>query len=255
MIKYAPLFLLCLIICVERASAQEDSISQADKYTLEESDNEYILVNPEEASNTDTYQGQPLQAKQIDPDDWKQVVGNTTFQESAEKKIEESKIPKQSNAPWEGNTLRIISFTLIIILLLILIYLIARNVRSENREVKNKIIKPIYAEEIEDIEEFDPSNFLDKAMAEGDYRLAIRLAFIDLLKKIHEVKAIHWKKDKTNSEYLIELSSQQYYEQIRNITRTYEIVWYGEQIPSKEDGEAIMNRFRTIQNLIGQKAV
>jgi hypothetical protein len=68
---------------------------------------------------------------------------------------------------------------------------------------------------------------IDKAAAEGNYRLAIRLQYLRLLKQLTEKNIIQYKQDKTNFDYISELHSTPYYNQFFRITRNYEYSWYG----------------------------
>jgi hypothetical protein len=68
---------------------------------------------------------------------------------------------------------------------------------------------------------------IEKAAANQNYRLAIRLLFLRLLKDLSDRNIIQYKPDRTNFDYLIQLSSTKYYNDFFRLTRNYEYSWYG----------------------------
>lgn len=91
----------------------------------------------------------------------------------------------------------------------------------------------------EDIFAINYQKEIDKAAAQGNYRLAIRLMFLRLLKNMSEKNIIRYKQDKTNLDYLQELSATGYYSNFFRVTRNYEYSWYG-QFPVTENAYTII---------------
>jgi hypothetical protein len=69
---------------------------------------------------------------------------------------------------------------------------------------------------------------IDRAIQQGNYRLATRMMFLRLLKDLSEKKIIQYTQDKTNFDYLSQLHSTRYYHDFFRITRNYEFSWYGQ---------------------------
>lgn len=69
---------------------------------------------------------------------------------------------------------------------------------------------------------------IEKALQQGDYRLAIRLMYLRMLKTLAEKRIIQYQSDRTNFDYLVQLSATRYYEPFFKITRDYEYSWYGQ---------------------------
>lgn len=82
--------------------------------------------------------------------------------------------------------------------------------------------------ESEDIFAINYQKEIDRAAAAGNYRLAIRLMFLRLLKTMAEKNVIRYRPDSTNLDYLSQLSSTKYYSDFFRITRNYEYSWYGQ---------------------------
>ncbi len=95
----------------------------------------------------------------------------------------------------------------------------------------------------EDIFAINYQKEIDKAAAQGNYRLAIRLMFLRLLKNMSEKSIINYKQDKTNLDYLLELHPTNYYNNFFRITRNYEYSWYGQFNVSEDAYKTIRSDF------------
>ncbi len=80
----------------------------------------------------------------------------------------------------------------------------------------------------EDIFAINYQKEIDRAAAEGNYRMAVRLMFLRLLKNMSERNIIQYKQDKTNLDYLLQLHPTRYYSHFFRLTRNYEYSWYGQ---------------------------
>ncbi len=111
---------------------------------------------------------------------------------------------------------------------------------------RKKNVKAAHAGEEEITEDIFAINYqkeIDKAAAHGNYRLAIRLMFLRLLKDMSEKKIIRYKQDKTNLDYLMELHPTNYYNSFFRVTRNYEYSWYGQFNVSEDAYKLIRNDF------------
>jgi hypothetical protein len=86
----------------------------------------------------------------------------------------------------------------------------------------------------EDIFAINYQQEIEKARQAGNYRLAVRLHYLRMLKLMSERQVIRYTQDKTNFDYLMQLQGGRYYEDFFRITRDYEYSWYG-QFPVSED--------------------
>jgi hypothetical protein len=82
----------------------------------------------------------------------------------------------------------------------------------------------------ENIHELDFASRLREAEESGNYRLALRLGYLQLLKLLSDQHLIDWQPDKTNHAYLRELASGRPAARpaFGELTRQFEYVWYGE---------------------------
>jgi hypothetical protein len=82
----------------------------------------------------------------------------------------------------------------------------------------------------ENIHELDFATRLREAEDGGNYRLALRLGYLELLKHLTDQGLIDWQPNKTNHAYLRELADSRPTARapFSELTRQFEYVWYGE---------------------------
>lgn len=80
----------------------------------------------------------------------------------------------------------------------------------------------------ENIHAVDFGAALAEAEAAGNYRLAVRLGYLLVLRHLTERDLIRWQPEKTNHDYLRELAGTRWAADFAVLTRQFEYVWYGE---------------------------
>lgn len=68
---------------------------------------------------------------------------------------------------------------------------------------------------------------IDNAIAAGNYRLAIRFYYVLALQKMSVKELINWQLQKTNHEYIYEVTDPNLRKQFRHVTDLYDYIWYG----------------------------
>jgi hypothetical protein len=226
-------------------------------------------LRPEELSPTRNYKAEPIQERKFDEKRWKDITGDADYEkrlrkrrtsnpkndqvssekntggervvdqdddvgdeESVRKEDEEYDEPEENQSSsllWIGPIVKYIFYLLAAGIIGAILYFIFKNVSFKS----NPKTKPMDSDDdhshLEDISTLDVDNLLEKTQAAGNYKLAVRLYFLGLLKKLNEGGFIVWKKDKTNRDYLMELYAKaRYYDEVRKLTLIYEQVWYGD---------------------------
>jgi hypothetical protein len=187
----------------------------------------------------------------IDRKKWEKISEQYDY---SKEKAEEQKILKTdtSQGPSMPMTLHpvlfeIIKYTLFGIVILILIYIGYRLIRNGKFWDNKKVDKPkIYTLDNleENLKEADIDSFLDDALRNKDYRLAVRLMYLNIIKSLANKELINWKIDKTNGEYLYEMYKNSLYKDFRKCTLAYEFIWFNEpQDFEKSDYEMISPSF------------
>jgi hypothetical protein len=94
---------------------------------------------------------------------------------------------------------------------------------------------------------------IDKAAAQGNYRLAVRMMFLRLLKNLSDKNIINYRQDKTNLDYLTEMYASAYYSDFFRLTRHYEYSWYGKFDISYEAYQLIADEYDQLdRNLLNR---
>jgi hypothetical protein len=106
-----------------------------------------------------------------------------------------------------------------------------------------------YSTSDEDIHAISFEEAIEKAVNEGNLRLAVRLLYLQSLKKLSDRELIHWQIDKTNIAYVHELEGTAYEQSFGQLTSDFERNWYGD----RHIEPAEFNQLRDQFNLFNQQ--
>ncbi len=115
---------------------------------------------------------------------------------------------------------------------------------------KNKKINNYDEITAENIENADINTLIKNAENSNDYRLAIRYYYLLVLKNLSLKNYIKFGDDKTNAEYLIEISSQPFRSKFEYTSYLYNYIWYGEFSLNFEQYNKAKSNFETLLNLV-----
>jgi len=96
----------------------------------------------------------------------------------------------------------------------------------------------------------DIQSLIKKALEEKNYRLAIRYYYLYLLNLLTERELITWELQKTNEDYLQELSQSKLKPLFQKVTLLYDYIWYGEFQIDGEGYERAKHKFDQLKNSI-----
>lgn len=203
------------------------------------------------------YQHEQLnEGKSLEESEWNQIIENTSFdeekleQKKEEEVKEEEKVTFNSNW-WEslGPIIKVIAILFLVIIVGYIIYLLTRVETNKKFKLETALHKKLELIE-EDLMESELEQFLSKAIEAKDYRLAIRIYFLMMIQKLTELKRIDYKKEKTNFSYLLEMKSNQRFEEFRNLTYAFEYAWYGGVSPDEKMFSVLRLRFDSFLNAL-----
>ncbi|HEY9048785.1 MAG TPA: DUF4129 domain-containing protein [Ohtaekwangia sp.] len=138
-----------------------------------------------------------------------------------------------------------------IIAVAVLIYVILRLLKIDALKVfYGKADKTALAHEVieENIHEMDFDKLIQEALARNEYRLAIRLLFLQGLKLLADHHHITWEPGKTNHDYLNELTAKELKTGFNELNFYFEYAWYGNFVITDElygRVTAIFNNWKT----------
>ena len=103
-----------------------------------------------------------------------------------------------------------------------------------------------FTEEEEIIKSKDIQELINKALEKKDFRLAIRYYYLLLLKNLTDVHLIEYEFDKTNSDYLKEITTEAINLNFEKATLLYDYIWYGNFSVSESDFYKAQKVFKNI---------
>lgn len=139
--------------------------------------------------------------------------------------------------------------TLIILVALFVIYGLFRNMGADK-----KIQKSVYMgtdmldDASENLDKTDLEKLLDNALSQNDYKSAVRIYYLMVLKSMWQKKLLHWRKEKTNGDYLAELYGGSWFDNFRTSTLHFETTWYGNRDLRAPDFEKLQNSYVSVLN-------
>ncbi|MNS08842.1 hypothetical protein D3C72_403100 [compost metagenome] len=102
----------------------------------------------------------------------------------------------------------------------------------------------------EDVRIMDFDKLIADAIDNRNFRLAVRLYYLKTLKELNNRSMITWKPEKTNHNYITELSALHLKEGFQQMTHQFEFVWYGEFDLAENEFNAIRQSFLSFQQQI-----
>ncbi len=214
------------------------------------------------------YHEEDIQEHPFDEDRWEEIVEGLDYTEqirevkkretvNAQQGQEGRDYEESARPPFSLNQGSGIMKILIILLAIVVLVFLLRGLMGSDLKVKNKKIKKkgeaIDIQRIEeDIENADLQHFIDQALKNEQYALAIRLYYLSALKELTLKKTIKWKKDKTNLDYLSEMRSSEHFHSFRSITQIFERVWYGEHPLDREGFLKLEPEFKQFINHLNE---
>jgi len=139
-----------------------------------------------------------------------------------------------------------------IVLFLLIKFFVKTKIKSAISLTKNNsIINFIEDEKL--LQNADLEVYIQKAIDDKDYRLAVRFLYLKILKQLTNKKLVVWEIQKTNEDYTNEIIEKQLKKSFENITRLYDFVWYGNFQINKVQFNSINLDFEAAHNLINMQ--
>ena len=146
--------------------------------------------------------------------------------------------------------LKFIPYVLLVLLLFLMIrFFINANTKNILFAKNNEGIV-LLSEEERILKTEDIQGLIRQAIDDGNYRLAIRYYYLFLLKLLTERELIAWELQKTNDDYLKELSQSKLNPLFQKVTLLYDYIWYGEFIIDRESYHQVKINFDQLKEAI-----
>ena len=107
----------------------------------------------------------------------------------------------------------------------------------------------------ENIHEIDFNAAVEESVTQRNFRLAVRLLYLQTLKHLTDAGKIDYKPDKTNRQYVYELANSPLQADFEGLTRQFEFVWYGDFPVDESRFAALQTQFRQFNAFTPSKVV
>lgn len=242
------------------ASAQDtDSLREADAdtttYYYEESEEDYLA---KERPPYHPPQLEPVSMRRIEPSQWEEASDGLDYSKDIPEPPKEQKPPAlpdyNPSFDWTAATQSLGSFfqaMAVIIAVAAIAYGIWRMLEAPRNRLIARDGVAITLDNLDDyLHETDLDRFLREALSQGNYPLAVRLYYLQIIKSLSGKSAIRWSREKTNRDYLREMRGHPLAEPFREATRIYERVWYGNQALSAEEFATLEPKLKNLSGAI-----
>lgn len=152
------------------------------------------------------------------------------------------------------NAVNITIRTFCVLLVVFVVYLIVKSILNKEGQWifgKSTTKKIISYDDIErNLKYIDFEKLIIETIKNGNNRLAIRYYYMWILKKMSEKSIIDWNPEKTNSDYLYEIQSENLRKEFNYVSYLYNNIWYGEFDVENETFESAKKAFiKTLQSI------
>ncbi|HYG51235.1 MAG TPA: DUF4129 domain-containing protein [Flavobacteriales bacterium] len=192
-----------------------------------------------------TGSGDDVNPKYNDPDENGNVKKDNSYADSkdyrpVDRDYQSRQVPVQhyskstsESAAGGGSSLWLI-IILVAVLAAAVIYMIIASSKSGNKKVA---VPETTLEKMENmtITKSELELALEAALKDKNYREAVRIYFIAVIKEMKDHSWIRWEKKKTNYHYINEITGRPQQPDFVTATRAFEIVWYGNRSMAEGD--------------------
>ncbi|MCC6817543.1 MAG: hypothetical protein IT245_01450 [Bacteroidia bacterium] len=198
------------------------------------------------------------QKSQLDKAYWESLYRDVDFEDDTSQKKEKKKAEKKSRSKtttrtspkFSGGNMTAVWYLMSIVLMAVVVWYILRYLNFNNIKNTEADLAYLIDDSLPDEDALRKSDLktpFEEAYKNGNYKLAFRIRYLDILKLLMKRNHILYKKEKTNLEYLLQVSSQPYYPIFNKLTLSFDTIWYGDLLPNKSDFDLLFLDFNQLE--------
>lgn len=156
------------------------------------------------------------------------------------------------DTPWAGPVIRFIFMAIFALVFVAVInQILGGNLTTafSKKKASESISLNVKSSELQ---QTDYDALLKEALSKDQYHNAVRILYLKALQQLNEAELIVWKADKTNHDYVRELSGHPAKTDFSRLTYYYEYVEYGDFQIEKKGFENVQDTFRKFQKSAGK---
>jgi hypothetical protein len=155
---------------------------------------------------------------------------------------EQTSKPKSSRSfAFDAQASRVVVSVLATVLVLVILYLLVGDKLLSRRPLAPKLVDPPDWESVETYTEWEAA--VAAAEAGGDFRLAIRILYLQTLKLLDTGGVISYNKETSNASYLAKLMPTNHGILFRELLRYFNYTWFGSYVVSRTGYQAVKLKF------------
>lgn len=250
------LFLLCFNLNLNAQDYSSDSVLSTMDTTIYSDDDTTSYSDEDEPEDTASSENDSSYLRTIPNSSWDSIQNDKSFAYSRKQKKDEKE--KSSSTPaFEGigNFLNAGFFKFLMFLMVgFILFFVIRHFFFSGEFSFNRYRKKKESEDesnFENIEVFSDWDIaLKKALSQNDYRLAIRVLYLETLQKLNQRGWITFEQEKTNWDYVNQMSSNEHGSSFTLLTKYFDYIWYGSFTVNQEQYQQLENSYRNFQRSI-----
>lgn len=106
----------------------------------------------------------------------------------------------------------------------------------------------LYTTDTEDINRISFDDAIKEAIENRNFRMAVRLLYLQSLKHLADKGYIHWQLNKSNNDYITEVANQPWQLLFKKLTHSFEYTWYGEMNLANDEFQNLQVQFQQFNN-------
>ncbi len=201
------------------------------------------------------YDSSKVQVRQLNPDEQEKLLDNSDYKYDRVGPAPKSWWERFKEWFWrkvgdifssDGGQigLSIFQYILIAAVIIAIVLLVLKNDIRAVFYGKSASVAIDFKEFNEDIHKINFDELIADAINKMDYRKAVRLHFLKLLKELTDKNLISWQIDKTNNDYSMELSNSKFSSKFKELALMYEYIWYGDFQLDENNFKSSINKFK-----------
>ncbi len=196
-------------------------------------------------SQTRLISASSTQATPLSEEKWEEIAKDVDYTEN----FKEAKPKKESNKPsrsfhFNPSILRPVVIVLVVGLLVFIFYLVLKHfLNFFDERVKNESLTQVVENLEDNIHQADFEYLLKQAIENNEFKLAVRILYLQAIKQLSDRQLIIWKREKTNSHYVREMSTNKQGSAFSFLTLVYEQSWFSNYHVDQERYGIISKQF------------
>jgi hypothetical protein len=195
-----------------------------------------------------------LQLQKVDTAWWNEVTNEVDYFETPPvRKVRKSKPTAKSNFDW--SSFEFLKYVVLVSIAGVLIYFLYRLYGQSMFEFtasrNNKKLLNLSEEELDErFLELDLEKMLKAALKQGNWKMVVRLRFLQVLKNLVDLEMVNWHSDYTNHQIAYQLPLGDLRVGFKKIVTIYEMAWYSNAEVNEQFYNSVKSQFDSYQNKI-----